>query len=184
MIPVVGSLTNLGLVVLSFILGFFTRTVLPFEYKRYRRKAEQSSTEVDNWNKNTLKLLSEIQVLGDKLEYNRNPELKEKAENIENVRTQLEKHISGAPDGVSNDVVEKLREISVSMATIAAVYSDANNFPSVEVTEIPLESEYDSIKDGDGGVFIDRAVRDITNNTLDHKIYPIVDEIEDELDST
>lgn len=185
MIPVVGSLANLGPVIVGFVLGFIAKTVLPYEYKRLRRKAEQSSAELEKWNQETLELVSETRVIGEKLEYNRSPELKEKAEEVEDLRIRLEKHNSRAPDGAFDEVVENLREISVSISTIPAVYSDVytNSFTGTEIEEIPLESEFDSIEDGDGMIFINRAVRKLTNDALYDKVYPAVDEIEDELDS-
>ena len=187
MIPVVGSLTNLGLLILSFILGFFTHTILPFEYKRLRRQSDQSQEEVRQWNQETRELLSEVRTLAEKLEHNRNPNLKQKAEDVDDIRTRLKKHQSRAPDGASDDVEEKLGEMYEGIGTISYAYSDFyTDFPDYQrrLGEIPFETEYDSKVDDEGNLVLNRLVRDITDNTLHDCVYPLADEIEEELDQS
>lgn len=187
MIPVVGSLANLGLLVLGFIIGFITRTVLPYEYKRFRRQSAQAKEEVKQWNRETRELLSKVRTLSEKLEHNRHPNLKEKAEEVDDLRTRLKKHQSRAPDGASDDVVENLGGISRTIGTISYAYSDFyTDFPNYQerLGEIPSGTEYDSKLDDNGNVVLNRLVRDITDNTLHDRVYPLADEIENELNQS
>lgn len=187
MIPVVGSPVTLGLLILSFILGFLTNTVLPFEYKRLRRQSTKSAEEVKEWNRDTLELIAELRGLCERLEHDRSPNLKETADDVEDIRTRIKKHKSRAPRGASDDVSEKLGEIESAIGTISYSYSDFyTDYPDYPeaLGEIPFESSYDSIKNDDGEVVINRLIRMVTDNTLHNMVLPRIDEIEEELDST
>jgi len=187
MVSFVEGLVAVGLLILSFILGFITKTVLPFEYKTLRSRSIESQKNVKEWNKKTREILQEVRVLASNLRKDRSVDLESKNEEITDLQKRLAKHASKAPEEVNDDFTEDLKELSAHVGSISFVYNEfLVNFPETieNLDQIPFESEYDSVNIGDDHSHLGRIVREMTKKALEDRVIPLIEEIENNLDNS
>lgn len=187
MLPPVNTLQTAGLVVLSFLIGFIAKTIIPFEYKRFRRASIESEKDVEEWKTRTLELVQEVRVRESELRSDRSTDLESKADEIRDLQVRIAKHARGAPDGVDDGLVDDLMELSAHVGSVPFVYREFSvAFPeTIEGLEkIPFESEYDSasVKVGDEHVRLGPIIREMTSKMFNDRIMPLVSEIEEQVE--
>jgi len=175
-------------VVVSFLLGFIAKTVVPFEYKRIRRKSIESKKDIEKWESDVLELLREVHLRSSELRNDRRTDLEAKADEMKDLEVRVAKRAEGAPDGVADDLAEDLTELSAHIGSVPFVYREFSvAFPDTveELEKIPFESEYnkESVKVGDEFVRLGPIIRDMTNKALEDRILPLSNDIQERIES-
>jgi hypothetical protein len=177
-------LTGLAIGGGGFILGYFAKTVISYEYKSIREGRKQRVREIESWEQETELLLTELRQLLREFVQEKRPDINDWIEQLDYHSKQLERTTAKAPDGISDELEEELLRLAGLCDAHETVVSDLY----IEIygesdgrDELPLPFEYDEVaKDED--IQTDRLFRHMCEHIQEETLKEI-SEVEELLES-